>query len=291
GVARTADAALTKKGQFLGTPCYAAPETLTDGEYGPKTDLFSFAAVLYELATGTRAFPGTDAVAVAHKVVHDTPPMPSDVAKGEPIPEGVDDILMQGLSKTPDERFDSAAEFADALRGAYLDAGVIAPTAREASRSFAVRQTTKAPARRRSPLAFAAVLGGGLLVGIAVVVAVSDTSGSGEVQDAGTEAAGPDASLDAEASVPDATRDADAAEPVIVIGDAAMEDADAEPDAEEMTSHEREEAAKDAIDAARRAIDDGDVDAAATYLDRALTLDPENDDIDALEAAISSFGS
>ncbi len=61
GVARVPDAALTKEGQFLGTPCYAAPETLSAGRYSPQSDLFSFAVVLYELASGERAFPGGDA--------------------------------------------------------------------------------------------------------------------------------------------------------------------------------------------------------------------------------------
>jgi serine/threonine protein kinase len=47
GVARVPDAALTGQGQFLGTPCYAAPETLCGAEAGPASDQFSFAAVLY----------------------------------------------------------------------------------------------------------------------------------------------------------------------------------------------------------------------------------------------------
>ena len=59
GVARVPDAALTGEGQFLGTPCYGAPETLRGGEAGPLSDQFSLAAVLYEAATGARAFPGS----------------------------------------------------------------------------------------------------------------------------------------------------------------------------------------------------------------------------------------
>ena len=62
GIARIPNAALTREGQFLGTPCYAAPETLKLGEYGVRSDLFSFAAVLYEACAGARAFPGDDAV-------------------------------------------------------------------------------------------------------------------------------------------------------------------------------------------------------------------------------------
>ena len=47
GVARVPNAALTREGQFLGTPCYSAPETLKSGRYSVQSDLFSFAAVLY----------------------------------------------------------------------------------------------------------------------------------------------------------------------------------------------------------------------------------------------------
>ena len=77
GVARVPDAALTGQGQFLGTPCYGAPETLSGSEAGPLSDQFAFAAVLYEAVSGTRAFPGTDALAVAHSVIHNEPRPPS----------------------------------------------------------------------------------------------------------------------------------------------------------------------------------------------------------------------
>ena len=110
GVARVPDAALTKEGQFLGTPCYAAPETLSSGKYSPQSDLFSFAVVLYELATGERAFPGDDAIAVAHQVIHDEPPLPSEVARGPKIPAGVDDVLVVALDKDPSKRPGSATE-------------------------------------------------------------------------------------------------------------------------------------------------------------------------------------
>ena len=86
GVARVPNAALTREGQFLGTPCYAAPETLDRGEYGPKTDVFSFAAMLYELISGARAFPGSDAVAVAHKVLHDEARPLREVSRSERCP-------------------------------------------------------------------------------------------------------------------------------------------------------------------------------------------------------------
>ncbi|HJK95655.1 MAG TPA: serine/threonine-protein kinase, partial [Polyangiaceae bacterium LLY-WYZ-14_1] len=84
GVARVPNAALTREGQFLGTPCYAAPETLQDARYAEASDLFSFAAVLYEALTGVRAFPGDDAVAVAHKVVHESPLPPSRASRSAP---------------------------------------------------------------------------------------------------------------------------------------------------------------------------------------------------------------
>ena len=87
GVARVPDAALTGQGQFLGTPCYGAPETLSGSEASPLSDQFAFAAVLYEAVSGTRAFPGTDALNVAHSVIHNEPRPPSQVAQpGASVP-------------------------------------------------------------------------------------------------------------------------------------------------------------------------------------------------------------
>jgi serine/threonine-protein kinase len=275
GVARLPDAALTKEGQFLGTPCYAAPETLTVGKYGPRTDLFSFAAVLYELASAARAFPGDDAIAVAHSVIHDTPPPPSTLARVS-IPAGVDTVIMRGLDKNAEQRFGSATELADALEAAYVEAGMLA----------AVHPRAEAPRAGRVSNGFFAV---GLVVALVAIGGVILVLGEGSGFGADTDASIADGAVMLDAGVRplphDAGRDA------IIAADAS--DApdlgvDVGVDAgETLSRQEREDMAKDEIDAARAAIDRGALDEARTHVARARELDPESSDIEQVEALIA----
>jgi serine/threonine protein kinase len=119
GIARVPNADLTKEGQFLGTPCYAAPETLRSGEYSEQSDLFSFGAVIYEAACGERAFPGAEAIAVAHQVMNRDPVPPSEANRGANIPSAVDAAILRALKKKPSDRYASARTFVSALREAY----------------------------------------------------------------------------------------------------------------------------------------------------------------------------
>jgi serine/threonine protein kinase len=188
GVARIPNADLTREGQFLGTPCYAAPETLKDGRYGPETDLFSLAAVLYECITGVRAFPGEDAVAVAHKVIHDRAARPSDAATEVEVPRAVDEILLRALEKSPRARYATAHELARALRVAYQEAGKL-PRRASASEETEkiVHDRSAAPQREGdhdATLAWVAMLVGVVAVGVALVVAFDRAATPPDVPDA-----------------------------------------------------------------------------------------------------------
>jgi serine/threonine protein kinase len=119
GIARVPNADITKEGQFLGTPCYSAPETLRKGEYSEQSDLFSFGAVMYEAASGERAFPGTEAMAVAHAVMDGKLIPPSEANRGAAIPAAVDAAILRALEKNPSNRYASARTFVTALRAAY----------------------------------------------------------------------------------------------------------------------------------------------------------------------------
>ncbi len=117
GIARVPDAALTRDGQFLGTPAYAAPEAITKGEYSARGDVFSLAAVLYESLCGIRPFPGDDAVSVSYAVANDTPPLASKHVPG--VPAAVDAAFVKALSKRASDRYSSAGELAGAIYNAY----------------------------------------------------------------------------------------------------------------------------------------------------------------------------
>ncbi len=117
GIARVPDAALTRDGQFLGTPAYAAPEAITKGDYSIRGDVFSFGAVLYESLCGTRPFPGEDAVSVSYAVANDTPPPPSKYVPN--LAPGLDAAFARALSKRVGDRFSSAGELAGAVYNAF----------------------------------------------------------------------------------------------------------------------------------------------------------------------------
>jgi predicted Ser/Thr protein kinase len=299
GVARVPNAALTREGQFLGTPCYSAPETLQEGRYGEASDLFSFAALLYEAITGTRAFPGQDAVAVAHKVIHEEPAPPSAVAKGDPVPPPVAAILLRGLSKDPARRFTSGVELAAALRAAYVTAG--AALEEGAVRSpgtgrFATARRTEAAApaegarRRTGALAFGAVLLGALALGVGLIFALGEGPAASSTPPPLPAFAADDATHDAPSAdpglPPDGPLEADAA--AVVLSSSLDADPGATPEraGRLMTSHEREEAAKDALTRARRLLSAGDREGARQALEQARALDPGVADIAEIEARL-----
>ncbi len=117
GIARVPDSTLTHAGGLLGTPAYSAPETFRDGKFSPESDQFSLAATLYEAIRGERAFPGDDAVSVASKIAND-PPAP--FAEDLRYPPELDEILLRGLAKSPDDRFESCKVLGTQLMDALL---------------------------------------------------------------------------------------------------------------------------------------------------------------------------
>ena len=287
GVARVPDAALTREGQFLGTPCYAAPETIDHGDYGPHTDLFSFAAVLYEAATGVRAFPGDDAVAVAHKVVHDHPPPPSEVAPSARIPKELDRVLARGLSKERAERYRSATELMETVRAAYIGAGLI----EDDGSALPIEPPTSS-----SRWVFGAVLFGLLVVGVGLVLAYGDLDLGLATPPPDEPDAGPSADAgDSQVELLDAgalsieVLDAGPLPPFDAgLPDAGPPDAGAMPDVSQMSGFDREQAAKDAIDRARARLAAGDLDGAALEVAHARVYDEGNSDIEPLEDEIRS---
>ncbi len=295
GVARVPNASLTREGQFLGTPCYAAPETLAEGRYGPHSDIFSFAAVLYEVVTGRRAFPGQEAVAVAHKVLHDEPTPPREIAEDPAdVPQLVEDVLLRGLSKDPDERYQSAADLSEALLEAYSAAGMVslADAPRPPSRRFQIEASAEEDSGR-SGLPLVLLLIGLAMVGIVLFTLLSEPDEPSiepnVMADAGTEISDvTDAGADVALDVSEAT---DASEDVTEVDSGAQDAADDVspdvPEEAEMTPHEREEAAKDALDRARAALFDQDFAAARASLAEARRLDPGNSDIEGLERLLA----
>jgi TolB-like protein/Tfp pilus assembly protein PilF len=104
----------TEAGRVLGTANYMSPERLLGRDIDHRSDLFSLGAVLYEMVTGCHAFDGESVVEVIDSVLHGDP-APLDERSG-PQPKGLMRIIARLLQKDPDDRYDSAAALAAALR-------------------------------------------------------------------------------------------------------------------------------------------------------------------------------
>src|ERR1039457_1233863 len=110
-------ASLTGTGRVLGTPTYCAPEQIQDQPVDARTDEYALACAAFVLLSGEPPFPRDDGMAVLYAQLSAPPPRLTSRRDG--LPPAVDDVLMRALAKTPDGRYASCGEFADALRMAF----------------------------------------------------------------------------------------------------------------------------------------------------------------------------
>jgi serine/threonine protein kinase len=127
GVALTPGAAAGTPGQgAFGKVHYLAPEQLRGGAIGPWTDLFALGAVMFELLTDERAFPGRDVNAVGQAILAGAVRPPS--ALRPEVPAALDALVSRCLAADPAARPASAAELAAEIAATY-DAGIGNPLA------------------------------------------------------------------------------------------------------------------------------------------------------------------
>jgi len=105
---------VSQPGMVMGTVGYMSPEQVRGDPADARSDIFSFGCVLCEMVSGRRAFPGTTAVDILHAILNSEPAeLDPDPAK---TPPALATIVRRCLEKRPEQRFQSAADLAFALR-------------------------------------------------------------------------------------------------------------------------------------------------------------------------------
>jgi eukaryotic-like serine/threonine-protein kinase len=156
GIARMPDSTLTMTGQFLGSPSYAAPESLRAGEFGPASDVYSLGATLYEAIAGTTPHGDHDMQSLVRKLETDPTPLSARCS----VPPALDHAIMAALARDPARR-PRADELAALL--ARADAPAIVPASPAlAAVPFAGAPHAGAPVAGVPPHAGAALAGAAL---------------------------------------------------------------------------------------------------------------------------------
>ena len=121
GIARITDSSKTKTGMVLGTPSYMSPEQLSGMKVDGRSDLFSLAISLYQMACGKLPFEGDSMAQLMFKIANAATP---DILAFNPgLPPGLVAFLDRAMAKDPDARYQSGDEFAAALRKAMSGHG------------------------------------------------------------------------------------------------------------------------------------------------------------------------
>jgi serine/threonine protein kinase len=118
GPAETGDiatAGISTPGQIMGTIMYMSPEQVLGQEIDPRSDLFAFGIVLYEMIAGCHPWPSKPAIETMHAILHDAPPPIDSPASGADLPTALQRIVRRCLAKRPTERFQTARELRAAL--------------------------------------------------------------------------------------------------------------------------------------------------------------------------------
>jgi serine/threonine-protein kinase len=194
---------LTVTGEVIGTAAYLAPERALGQPATEASDRYALAVAAFELLVGARPFTAEHFAAQARQHVEEPPPLASQ--RNPELPSALDAVLTRGMAKKPEERFATAAQFADAVEAALAATSPARPLAAAAgvgglasgpaasaiglgatparSRARAAAAAAGSPgqapirtygARRGRIAAFAALAA--VLIGVAVAAAASNTS-------------------------------------------------------------------------------------------------------------------
>ncbi len=192
GIARAGNTTMTQTGSVLGTAQYISPEQAQGRTLGPASDLYSLGVTLYELVTGRVPFDADTPVAVALKQVNEAPIPPRQVRPSVPV--ALDAVIMKAMSKSPSERYQSAAEMREDLKRvvngeamsappqAYNDQTSVMPAIERAERQRIAQapQIRPVPQRRVQPWVWIVIALVVIALGLGVALALG-AFGTGSV--------------------------------------------------------------------------------------------------------------
>jgi len=150
----TANVAFSAPGVIAGTAAYMAPEQATGGTVDPRSDIFSFGAMLYEMVTGVRAFAGASTADTLDAVVRAQPKPPAEIWPH--IPADLSKAILRCLRKDPERRFQHIDDVKVALQ--------------EIKEDSESGSATPVPARRHHGVWGAAFLAGVVSVLAAIII-------------------------------------------------------------------------------------------------------------------------
>jgi Tol biopolymer transport system component/predicted Ser/Thr protein kinase len=111
--------ALTGEGRILGTVAYMSPEQAEGRAVDHRSDVFSLGVMLYEMAVGERPFKGDTQLSVLSSILRDTPPSVTEIKAG--LPRDLARIIRRCLAKDPEDRYQTAKDLRNDLRGLRAD--------------------------------------------------------------------------------------------------------------------------------------------------------------------------
>ena len=114
---------LTQEGMVFGTPEFMSPEQAQGKVLDARSDIYSLAIILYELLTGKLPFDARTPMEFVTLHVQATPMPIAQRAPNRPFPQGLQPVLDRAMAKQPEARYQSAAEFANALKGVLSPQG------------------------------------------------------------------------------------------------------------------------------------------------------------------------
>ena len=180
GLARMveSDDGFTTSGRIMGTPAYMSPEQGLGTETDSRSDIYSLGIIFYEILTGRLPYTAETPIAVVYKQIHD--PLPSARKFNPSLSDALELILLKSLAKNPEDRYQTADAFVQAVQAAIAEnsfadktlAEKITPAPATADEVKAAGQQSVSDVRqgptRRFPIWLSAGLGA---IGLAVILA------------------------------------------------------------------------------------------------------------------------